>query len=359
MKPRRGHKQDQLAKLYDGEILPIWAQRFGRMLLRDLTVPAKAMVLDVGCGTGYPALDVLRKMDDQGRIIAIDPASPMLDVARGKAGLLSGKRIFFRSEGLSPRLSFANDVYDLVLSNLALDEMEDPPSSIGEFARVCKPGGRVIATIPLAGTFSEFYDIFREVLVKRDRTDAQSRLDQWLERYPTPAQAEQWFKNAGLVDVTVEHDKFSLLFKSSREFFFAPVIEYGPLSSWKEIAGKGQEMQDIFWHIKESIDAYFGDAPFMVTVAAACAKGRKPLEEELQRFEDAGDTATRPHEPVPETGPAELVTDRRKKVSVGDLDDPATGEISLHTGEIFVVPVEGEDPDFADEDTGDDDDELL
>jgi ubiquinone/menaquinone biosynthesis C-methylase UbiE len=169
VKSNRSHKQDRLAKLYDAEILPIWSQRFGRMLLRRLAVPPKAMVLDVGAGTGYPALEVLRKMDEAGRIISIDWSSAMLDVARAKAGALGGKRIFFRSESVEPRLSFAADVFDLVVSNLALQDLDDPERAVAEFARVAKPGGRVIATFPLAGTFAEFIDLFREVLIKADR----------------------------------------------------------------------------------------------------------------------------------------------------------------------------------------------
>jgi len=337
MRPKRGHRQEQLARAFDGEILPIWSQRFGKMLLRDLTVPAKAMVLDVACATGYPALEVLRKMDEQGRIIAIDPSSPMLDVARGKAGALSGKRIFFRSEALEPRLPFDDDVYDLVLSNLGLLEMTEPPAACGELARVCKPGGRVVATFALNGTFREFYDIFREVLLKRDRAEALARLDRWLSRYPTAAEAERWFRDAGLTDVTVERDQFALLFKSSREFFFAPVIELGPLADWKEIAGRGQEMQEVFWHVKEAIDAYFGARPFHLSVDAACARGRKPLAEELAR------------EPAPSESEAtpspDVATNRREKIPAPDDNEPPTGEIDLHTGEVVIMP-----PDDGDDD---------
>ena len=56
---------------------------------------------------------------------------------------------------------------------------------------------------------------------------------------------------------------------------YAPVIEYGPLSDWKDIAGAGQEMQDVFWYIKEAIDAYYDGRPFQVTVKAGCLIGRK------------------------------------------------------------------------------------
>ena len=145
---RRSHQADKLAKLYDAEILPIWSQRFGKLLLRDLALPPKAMVLDVGCGTGYPSLEILRKLDDQGRIIAIDSSSPMLDEARAKAGALSGKRIFFRSENALPRLSFTDDVYDLVVCNAGLQEFEDPEAVIRDFSRVSKPNGRVVVTMP-------------------------------------------------------------------------------------------------------------------------------------------------------------------------------------------------------------------
>jgi ubiquinone/menaquinone biosynthesis C-methylase UbiE len=304
---KRSHQQDKMAKLYDAEILPIWSQRFGKLLMRHLSLPAKAMVLDVACGTGYPSLEILRKLDEQSRIIAIDPSSPMLDEARVKAGPLSGKRIFFRSEAATPRLSFADDVYDLVLCNAGLQEFEDPEQAIRDFARVTKPGGRVVVTLPLAGTYEEFFDLFREVLVKQDRQDAIDRLDAYLTRYPPLQQAEAWFEDAGLTDVKAEYETFRLLFKSSREFFFAPIIEYGPLDDWKAIAGKGKQMQDVFWEAKNAIDAYFNGTSFAVTVMAGCVRGRKPTPGSASRFMLKSDN---------------------------DEDELPTGEVQLIDGEI-------------------------
>lgn len=303
---KRTHQEDRYAKIYDAEILPVWSRRFGKLLLRDLALPPKAMVLDVGCGTGYPALEMLAKMDGDGRIIAIDPSSPMLDEARKKAGRLSGKRIFFRSESAAPRLAFADDVYDLVVCNAGLDEFDDPEAAVREFARVTKPSGRVAVTLPLAGTFVEFYDLFREVLGKLDRADAIDRLDAHLTRYPPLEQVEAWFEDAGLVDVKSEWDSFTLLFKSSREFFFAPVIEYGPLAEWKAIAGKGQPMQDCFWHLKSAIDVYFAGRPFAVTINVGMVRGRKELPTE-------------------------------KPILLPEGEEEATGEVQLITGDFDIV----------------------
>jgi ubiquinone/menaquinone biosynthesis C-methylase UbiE len=309
----RSHKEEKLAKLYDQEILPVWSRPFGRLLLRDLALPPKAMVLDVACGTGYPALELLRKMDSDGRIIAIDASPAMLDEARVKAGRLSGKRIFFRSETATPKLTFADDVYDLVVCNAALNELEDPETAIKEFARVTKAGGRVAVSTPLAGTFAEFHDLFTEVLSKLDRHDALERLEAHVATAPPLEQVEAWFEDAGLVDIKSEYDTFTLLFKSSREFFFAPVIEYGPLIRWKAIAGKGQLMQDAFWHAKTAIDAYFAGRPFAVTVHAGCVRGRKAT-----------------------AGEARLHLDR----DALDEDEQPTGEVELVTGDFDVVAEE-------------------
>lgn len=282
---RRSLKQDKLARVYDTEILPIWAERFGRMLLAEARVPDKGLVLNVACGTGYPALDLLERMDS-GRIIAIDSSSALLDVAREKAAGLSGKRIFFRTEGGKEKLSFDDDVYDLTFSNLGLGELaQSPAEAIAELARVTAPGGQLLVTLPLQGTWSEFLDIYREVLTKHDRHDTIELLSDYESTLPDPDVALQWMEAAGLQDVDLVVDEFSLLFKSSREFFFAPVIEFGPLREWKRLAGKGQEMQDIFWFIKESIDAYFGGRAFSVTVVAGCLSGRKPDESEVQEAE--------------------------------------------------------------------------
>lgn len=273
---RQIRKVERLARIYDAEIAPCWGMRFGKLLLRNLAVPERGQVLDVSCGTGYPTIEILRRMSDGSRLIAIDESSAMLEVARRKVAALGpvAKQIFFRTESAVPRLSFADDVYDLVVCNLGIGDMPSVEIALADFARVAKPGGEVRCTLPLAGTFEEFHDLYREVLVKHDRHAALDRLEVHLARYPTFDQVERGLAAAGLAG-QLEIEEFSLLFRSSREFFYAPVIEYGPLADWKAVAGGGQEMQDVFWYIKEAIDAYFGARPFHVTVKAGLVIGRK------------------------------------------------------------------------------------
>jgi len=284
---RRSARYERMAALYDREILPIWSERFGRMILRGLSAPPRATVLDFACGTGYPALELLKKLDG-GRVVGIDSCAPLLEVARQKAGDMLSRQIFLRSDELGPKLAFANEVFDLAISNLGLMDAPDPPGILRELARVTKPRGRVIVTLPLRGSFAEFYDIYREVLVRSEKAEAVTRLEEHVARAPEPEQAIAWMHAAGLRPAELEMDAFTLLFKSSREFFYAPVIEYGPLSAWKDIAGKGEEMQEIFLLIKEAIDAYFGGRSFELTIKAGCLRGLRAK---------AGDD--RADEPVP------------------------------------------------------------
>jgi ubiquinone/menaquinone biosynthesis C-methylase UbiE len=317
---------EKLARIYDDEILPIWSQRFGRMLLRDLQVPEGGQVLDVACATGYPAVEILRRMDGRSRLIAIDGSSSMLDIARRKVKDAAAEgveaKVFFRTESAAPRLSFADDVYDLVVCNLGLTEMPDAAAAIADFARVTRPGGQVRCTLPLDGTFEEFFDIYREVLIKHDKHDALDLLAEHTSTYPSASTCEYWMKLAGLSDLAVEVEEFSMLFKSSREFFFARVIESGPLAAWKAAAGRGQEMQDVFWYIKEAIDAYYGGRAFEVTVKAGLIKGRVPEEKRERSATD-------------EMRPEEMAG-----LALGDSSDSSDSAVTIRPGateEISVI----------------------
>ncbi|MBN2723684.1 MAG: methyltransferase domain-containing protein [Deltaproteobacteria bacterium] len=280
-----GNMIEKMAKKYDAEILPVWAMKFGKLLLKNLEIPEKGMLLDVGCGTGYPALDILSKQPDGIRIIAIDNASPMMEIARKKAGELSGKKIFFRTENAFERLSFADDVYDLTYSNLALMELGDPLGNLTEFSRVTNFNGQVAVTLPVSGSWAEFFDIFRDVLTKRDKYEILNSLTDYEEkRVPFPETVVQWMESAGLKDVKYEIESFELLFKSAKEFFFDPVIEYGPLKEWKSIVPDVEEMKEIFVDIKDSIDTLFSGLIFSVTVRAGCFIGTKPSEDEIEEL---------------------------------------------------------------------------
>ena len=96
------------------------------------------------------------------------------------------------------------------------------------------------------------------------------------ETLPDGPTALSWLESAGFTDVELTVKRWEVLFKSAREFFFAPLVELGPLSRWKRIAGRGEDMQDVFFFTKEAIDTYFRGRAFPITIVGAVARGRKP-----------------------------------------------------------------------------------
>jgi len=268
-------KQERLARVYDAEVWPVFAQKFGAMLLGVLDPRPGARVVEVGCATGGLTLELARRFDAAARIVAVDEA-PFVAHARHKLeGETGARRVTFEVGPAAP-LALPDASADVVVSNLGAAAFADPARVVRELARVLAPGGQAVITVPLRGSWTEFLDIYRDVLLDNGTPESAAALDQYVASLPDGAMATAWLTSAGLVDVELTVERWEILFKSAREFFFAPLVELGPLSRWKRIAGRGEDMQDVFFFTKEAIDTYFKGTAFPVTIVGAALRGRKP-----------------------------------------------------------------------------------
>jgi ubiquinone/menaquinone biosynthesis C-methylase UbiE len=267
-------KQERLARVYDAEVGPVFGQRFADMILGALDASPAARVVEVGCATGALTSELAHRLDARARLTAIDEA-PFVALARARlAGEPSGRVSFL--VGPAAPLELPDASADLALSNLAAADCADPTRAVAELARVLAPGGQAILTAPLRGSWAEFLDIYRDVLLENGKPDNVAALDHYVASMPDGATVASWLEAAGLVDVDVTTARWEILFKSAREFFFAPLVELGPLSRWKRIAGRGEGMQDLFFFTKEAIDTYFHGRVLPITIVGAVARGRKP-----------------------------------------------------------------------------------
>jgi SAM-dependent methyltransferase len=154
-------------------------------------------VLDVGCGVGTTAIRVASRFGVQ--VTAVDIAPLMLERATVNVSTAALSERVTVEHGDICALRFADGSFDRVVAE-AVTMFVERPRAAREPERVCKPGGRVLAT--------EFYwrkpptpearHIFLDVVCPGMQFDS---LDDWIRLYTA----------AGLSDVQVETGPFDMM----------------------------------------------------------------------------------------------------------------------------------------------------
>jgi SAM-dependent methyltransferase len=288
------------AELYAQEIAPLWTRPFAQLLLSQAPQLGKGTILDLLCRAGEVGLPLVRR-NPRARLVAIDTSAALLGLARQEAGSLVGKRVFLRGEKIQSKLPFDSEVYDLVVSNLGLLDVAEPRQFLRELLRVAKPGATVLATLPLRDSFAEFHDLLTRLVGQRPREAA--LLEGARTSLPDALTLYSWALEAGLQDVAIVTQPFSLVFAGGPDFFFSPLIARGPLAAWLPALGESEEGKQVaFTELCAAIDqAASGEgsgqtgAAFAVTIRAACLRARRPLPPPALSFdEDPENAPTRP-----------------------------------------------------------------
>lgn len=113
-----------------------------RRLVREaLAVEAGDRVLDVGCGPGFFAAELLPLVGANGAVVGVDTSAPMLAAAARRCEGL-GNATFH--EGSATSLPLPDRSFDRALCVQVLGHVADVPAALAEIHRVLRPGGRVL-----------------------------------------------------------------------------------------------------------------------------------------------------------------------------------------------------------------------
>jgi SAM-dependent methyltransferase len=99
-------------------------------------------VLDLGSGAGTDSLVAAQMVGEEGSVTGIDMTPAMLEKARGAAAEMGATNVEFL-ESEAERLPFADESFDVVISNGVIDLVPDKDAVFSELHRVLRPGGRL------------------------------------------------------------------------------------------------------------------------------------------------------------------------------------------------------------------------
>ncbi len=131
---------DSVGHYEDGRAVEYGFLTQARAVRRTLGRVRPEAVLDAGCGAGtlVPALEEAGASE----IVGVDAEPGMVDAARRRWPAHRWLRADVR------RLPFADGRFDACVSLGVLEYLEEPGEALCELARVVKPGGRVIVSVP-------------------------------------------------------------------------------------------------------------------------------------------------------------------------------------------------------------------
>ena len=119
----------------------LFARRSSSALAWLEPLDPEMIVLDVACGAGHAAEQVAPHVR---QVVGLDLTRALLELGADRlrdAGITN----VLLQEGSAAELPFLDASFDLVACRAALHHVPDPRVVVAEMARVCRPGGRVVA----------------------------------------------------------------------------------------------------------------------------------------------------------------------------------------------------------------------
>lgn len=259
---------------YDGIVWPRYARVFGELVLRAVALPPGAAVLDVSCRTGVVAAEILRAMPDS-TVMALDSDDGFLDAARARSADEDGRRLFVARQDDLVHLAFSEGAFTNVVGSLVDRATNDRQALFTEARRVLRPGGQLVLSQPLRGSFFEILDMLREVATKFDITALTERVEQYAQSLPS---AEQWAREAeesGFMDAAVDEDSLVLGYTSGAEVLGDPALHMATLPECQWCAEAAPDAMAVLYQVQHAIDTYFRGRVFELTVHAGCLSARR------------------------------------------------------------------------------------
>lgn len=244
-------------------------------LVADARLRAGMQVLDLGSGTGYPALLGAQTVGQTGSVIGLDLAEQMLAVARRKAKALGLANVTFRTGDVTA-LPYEANSFDAVTSRFCLMFLPDIPKAAAEIARVLRPGGWVVAAVWSSPDKNPSIGLSMEAIKKVVELPPPDPTAPGIFRLAKPGDLAGMFQQAGLVDVTDQEFLAEWSYASAEEYYTSLMEIAAPVQNLMAKLSAPQ-VQEVRRLITQAATQYQRGNCITFPLAVRMVAARKPL----------------------------------------------------------------------------------
>jgi arsenite methyltransferase len=276
MKSYLQHKIDlsdpNLASVFDE--LSFWSSRFGNFLYKNIPLRRGINILDLGCGSGFPLIELAQTVGDSCRVTGIDIWKEGLNRAKKKIEFYKLENVkIVESDGA--KQPFKDSEFDLIVSNLGLNNFSDPQAALFECYRVAKSEATIALTTNIKGHMQEFYDLFREILIDLNKKEYLDKLSVNENHRGTKESICELLQNCGFNIVRVIEEKFQMRYLDSGALFNHSLTWIGFLDGWRSAADPEDE-EEVFDRLEKRLNSIAEkNGELRMTVPMVYIEGKK------------------------------------------------------------------------------------
>ncbi len=255
--------------------LSLWSSMFGLMLLEHIPLSTEIdHVLDVGCGTGFPMLELAQRLGPTCTVTGIDPWQAALERLAHKA-LVQGVENIEVHVGDASAMPFATDAFDMIVSNLGINNFADPEACFQECARVLRPTGCLILTTNLRGHMHEFYQVYADTLDALGMSDAIPSLQAQQAERTTLRDLQDLLDRTGFRTSSVHERSMTMRYANGTAMLRHYCVRVSFLNSWKKVVDEGDRHR-VFSELESRLNRMSDAAGGLeLTIPMAYIEGRK------------------------------------------------------------------------------------